>query len=67
MVEHGGKWKMSHYFAYNFFSPTLVSPVIEESQLVKCTAQNLPPPLVEILQRILFDDLNMPIYSLDLI
>jgi len=28
-LEHGGKWKMSHYFAYNFFSPTLVSPVIE--------------------------------------
>ncbi|VVC90585.1 unnamed protein product [Leptidea sinapis] len=25
-IEYGGKWKMLHYFAMNFFSPVLVSP-----------------------------------------
>ncbi|CAB3249285.1 unnamed protein product [Arctia plantaginis] len=25
-IEHGGKWKMLHYFAKSFFAPVLVSP-----------------------------------------
>ena len=28
-AEYGGKWKMSHYYAVNFFSPTLISPVLQ--------------------------------------
>jgi hypothetical protein len=26
VVEYGGKWKMLHYFAKDFFAPTLISP-----------------------------------------
>ena len=28
-AEYGGKWKMSHYYAVNFFSSTLISPVLQ--------------------------------------
>ena len=28
-LEYGGKWKMLHYFARHFFSPTLISPYME--------------------------------------
>merc|ERR1719239_183871 len=27
-LEHGGQWKMSHYYAERFFAPVLVSPII---------------------------------------
>lgn len=28
-IEFGGKWKMLHYFAQDFFAPTLVSPAMD--------------------------------------
>ncbi|KAJ4448986.1 hypothetical protein ANN_00378 [Periplaneta americana] len=30
-IELGGKWKMLHYFACNFFAPVLVSPFVTDS------------------------------------
>ena len=27
--EYGGKWKMLHYFAKNFFAPILISPYLD--------------------------------------
>ncbi|XP_075550187.1 beta-mannosidase-like [Dermacentor variabilis] len=32
-IEYGGRWKMLHYFAKKFFSPVLVSPFIDGSDL----------------------------------
>ncbi|KAL4228617.1 hypothetical protein ACF0H5_011667 [Mactra antiquata] len=32
-LEYGGKWKMLHYFAKQFFSPTLISPVQDGNML----------------------------------
>ena len=32
-LEHGGQWKMSHYYAERFFAPTLVSPIINGENL----------------------------------
>ena len=28
-LEFGGQWKLSHYFAENFFRPTIISPIID--------------------------------------
>ena len=32
-LEHGGQWKMSHYYAERFFAPVLVSPIINGDNL----------------------------------
>ena len=32
-LEHGGQWKMSHYYAERFFAPILVSPIINGDNL----------------------------------
>ena len=32
-LEHGGRWKLSHYYAEQFFKPTIVSPVIVEDNV----------------------------------
>jgi len=32
-LEHGGQWKMSHYYAKRFFAPILVSPIISGDNL----------------------------------
>ncbi|KAH7945806.1 hypothetical protein HPB49_015839 [Dermacentor silvarum] len=32
-IEYGGRWKMLHYFAKKFFSPVLVSPFINGTDL----------------------------------
>ena len=32
-LEHGGQWKMSHYYAERFFAPTLISPIINKENL----------------------------------
>ena len=28
-LEHGGQWKLSHYFAESFFRPVIISPIID--------------------------------------
>merc|ERR1719323_753422 len=32
-LEHGGRWKLSHYYAERFFAPILVSPIINGDNL----------------------------------
>ena len=29
-LEHGGQWKLSHYFAESFFRPVIISPIIDK-------------------------------------
>jgi len=32
-IEFGGKWKMAHYYAVNFFAPFLITPVEDDDDL----------------------------------
>ncbi|XP_072031155.1 beta-mannosidase-like [Amphiura filiformis] len=32
-IEYGGKWKMLHYYAKNFFAPVLASGMVQDKQL----------------------------------
>ena len=54
-AEYGGKWKMSHYYAVNFFSPTLISPVLQEDFInihVVCDEMNSKEHLLHIRESI---------------
>jgi len=33
-IEYGGRWKMLHYFAKDFFAPTILSPRLEGTRVV---------------------------------
>lgn len=44
-IEYGGKWKMLHYYAKNFFSPLLVSPYEENGEAVVSVVSDLLEPL----------------------
>ncbi|XP_064594650.1 beta-mannosidase-like [Liolophura sinensis] len=41
-IEYGGKWKMLHYYAVRFFSDTLISPYIDQSELKVYYIQDFP-------------------------
>ena len=34
LIEYGGKWKMLHYYARNFYSPVHISPVLNPDQSI---------------------------------
>ncbi|GFU32736.1 beta-mannosidase [Nephila pilipes] len=47
-IEFGGKWKMLHYYAKNFFSPLLVSPYEEKGEAVVSIVSDLSEPLNDL-------------------
>lgn len=53
-VEYGGKWKMLHYFAKNFFSPRIVSAYLNSSTVtvyyIQTNTSNGGRPLKDDLQ-----------------
>ncbi|KFM71618.1 Beta-mannosidase, partial [Stegodyphus mimosarum] len=51
-IEYGGKWKMLHYYAKNFFSPLLVSPYEENGVAIASVVSDLTAPLRDLKLRI---------------
>ena len=40
LTEYGGKWKMLHYYAKNFFNDVLISPIVNKNSLQVYFIQN---------------------------
>ncbi|GBM74427.1 Beta-mannosidase [Araneus ventricosus] len=55
-TEYGGRWKMLHYYAKNFFSPLLVSPYQENDEAVVGVVSDLSAPLNNLI-------LNISVFS----
>jgi len=47
-IDYGMKWKMVHYYARNFFSPILVSPVIDGETLKVYVISDSVEPLTDV-------------------
>ncbi|XP_072144459.1 beta-mannosidase-like [Dermacentor andersoni] len=52
-IEYGGRWKMLHYFAKKFFSPVIVSPFIDGSDLRVFVVNDRLLPLQDVSLRII--------------
>ena len=64
-IEYGGKWKMLHYYAKNFFSPIVASGMVQEGELyvyVITDAQDLQDCTLRIDVR-KWDTLDKPVYT----
>ncbi|KAA0202062.1 hypothetical protein HAZT_HAZT000623 [Hyalella azteca] len=48
LTKYGGRWKMLHYYSKNFFSPILVSPYIDGTQIHVWVINDTPEPSAEV-------------------
>ncbi|GIY65432.1 beta-mannosidase [Caerostris extrusa] len=55
-IEYGGRWKMLHYYAKNFFSPLLISPYEENGTVIVNVVSDLSEPLEDL-------ELNIYVYK----
>ncbi|XP_042909002.1 beta-mannosidase isoform X1 [Parasteatoda tepidariorum] len=63
-IEYGGRWKMLHYYAKNFFSPVLVSPYEENGMAIAKVISELPTSAPLTLNVSIYDWSQLkPLYS----